>query len=214
MVKIIIVYDNTSFIEGLTEDWGFSCYIEAYNRKILFDTGGNGVILLKNMKLLNIDPKEIDDVIISHPHFDHIGGLSAFLNENTTAVIHVPYSFRGIFYANEIKYYDKPSQIYSEFYLSGELNHSEQTLAIKTDKGLILIVGCSHPEMKDIFKSFSQYGNIIGIVGGMHDFKDFKLLKKLNIICPTHCTKYIDKIKELYPKKYTKGGIGKIIEIM
>lgn len=161
MVKITIIYDNTSLIEGLTKDWGFSCYVEAYGKKILFDTGGNGDILLKNMKLLNIAPPDIDDVVISHPHFDHIGGLSAFLNENTTAVVHVPESFKGIKYKNKVKYYDKPSQIYPEFYLSGELDNLEQALAVKTSKGLLLIVGCSHPEMKNIFEPISQYGNII-----------------------------------------------------
>ena len=139
MLKITIIYDNTSLVEGLTKDWGFACYIEAYGKKILFDTGGNGDILLKNMKLLNIAPPDIDDVVISHPHFDHIGGLSAFLNENTTAVVHVPESFKGIKYKNEVKYYEKPSQIYPGFYLSGELDDLEQALAVKNSSGLTAI---------------------------------------------------------------------------
>ena len=67
--------------------------------------------------------------------------------------------------------------------------------------------------MKDIFDPVSQYGNIIGIVGGMHGFKDFKLLKEMKLICPTHCTQYKEKIEKLYPGPYTKGGVGKIIEI-
>ena len=213
MVKIKIIYDNTSLIEGLTEDWGFACTIEAHGRHILFDTGGNGSILLKNMKLLNIDPESIDDVVISHPHFDHIGGLSAFLNENLTAVVHVPASFKGIKYSNEVKYYDCPEEIYSGFYLSGELEQLEQAMAVKTNQGLLLIVGCSHPDMKNIFDPISRYGNIIGIVGGMHGFRDFQLLKEMKLICPTHCTQHIDKIKELYPGGYMKGGVGQVIVV-
>jgi 7,8-dihydropterin-6-yl-methyl-4-(beta-D-ribofuranosyl)aminobenzene 5'-phosphate synthase len=74
-MKITILYDNTVFQSGLKPDWGFSCLVEAHNRTILFDTGSNGSILLENMKKLDIDPLSIDEVFISHSHFDHISGL-------------------------------------------------------------------------------------------------------------------------------------------
>ncbi|MBE9511692.1 MAG: MBL fold metallo-hydrolase, partial [Bacteroidetes bacterium] len=79
-MKITIIYDNTAFLAALKPDWGFSCLADTHNRSILFDTGSNGSILLENMKKLDIDPLSINEVFISHPHFDHIGGLSAFLN--------------------------------------------------------------------------------------------------------------------------------------
>jgi len=85
-------------------------------------------------------------------------------------------------------------------------------LAIKTEKGLILIIGCGHPGVEKIMDSVSKFGNIYAIVGGLHDFKEFKILKDIEKICPTHCTKYKEKIKSLYPKKYIEGGVGKIIE--
>jgi 7,8-dihydropterin-6-yl-methyl-4-(beta-D-ribofuranosyl)aminobenzene 5'-phosphate synthase len=46
MVKLTIVYDNEVFQKGLRSDWGFSCLIEIEGRKILFDTGADGKILL------------------------------------------------------------------------------------------------------------------------------------------------------------------------
>jgi hypothetical protein len=101
-MKITIVYDNISTSDALISDWGFSCVVELPDRKILFDTGGNGRILLENMFELNIDPNLIDDIIISHSDFDHIGGLSHFLNLNSSAVIHNPISFRGIKYPNQV----------------------------------------------------------------------------------------------------------------
>ncbi len=82
-MRITVLYDNTVYKEGLRADWGFSCLVEIPpqgGRKFLFDTGANGSILLSNMEKLNIDPRSIDEVFISHAHFDHVGGLSAFLN--------------------------------------------------------------------------------------------------------------------------------------
>jgi len=47
----------------------------------------------------------------------------------------------------------------------------------------------------------------------MHDFDMFYILDDLNTICPCHCTKYKNKIKELFPDKYVEGGVGKVIDI-
>ena len=77
-MKVTIIYDNTSARPELQADWGFSALVEAKGKRILFDTGADGRILLSNMEKLKIDPKEIEDVFISHLHWDHTGGLSAF----------------------------------------------------------------------------------------------------------------------------------------
>ncbi|MBW2739319.1 MAG: hypothetical protein JRE64_10840 [Deltaproteobacteria bacterium] len=58
-MKITIIYDNTAWDKNLTPDWGFSCLVEAYDRKILFDTGAKGSILLDNMKKLDVDPEAL-----------------------------------------------------------------------------------------------------------------------------------------------------------
>ena len=212
-MKIIIGYDNTTTNNELTADWGFSCYLETGKRNILFDTGGNGMILMKNLLKLNIDPQAVDDIVISHPDFDHIGGLSTFLNTNHTAVIHVPVSFRGIRYPNEVLYYDKPTRIYENIFLSGELGKREQSLAVKIPAGLVVIVGCGHPGIAEILTSFSKFGKIYALIGGLHDFDEFELLKNIEIICPTHCTKHKEEIRMLYPGKIIEGGVGKVIEL-
>jgi 7,8-dihydropterin-6-yl-methyl-4-(beta-D-ribofuranosyl)aminobenzene 5'-phosphate synthase len=212
-MKITILYDNIVFLSGLKPDWGFSCLVETHNRNILFDTGSNGSILLENMKKLDIDPLSIDEVFISHAHFDHVGGLSAFLNENNNVKIYVPISLRGIRNAKEIIYVDEPMTLHENIFSTGELDHIEQSMAVKTDKGLVLIAGCSHPKMKNILKAASQFGKVHAIIGGLHGFNEFELFKDLGVICPTHCTQYIAEIKSLYPEKYIEGGAGKIIEI-
>jgi len=45
------------------------------------------------MEKLGIDPEEINDVFILHLHFDHTGGLSAFLDQNNDVKVWVPHSF-------------------------------------------------------------------------------------------------------------------------
>ena len=210
-MKVTIIYDNEIYKKGLAADWGFSCLVEVENTgKILFDTGTNGSILLSNMEKLGIDSASIDEVFISHPHFDHIGGLSAFLNLRSQITVYVPMSLRGVHDAKEVISVSEPLKIHENVFSTGELDGIEQSLAVKTDKGIVLIVGCSHPKMAHILKAASQFGKVVAIVGGMHGFSEFGLFKELELICPCHCTTHKAQIKSLYPKQYIDGGAGKI----
>ena len=213
-MRITILYDNDVYKEGLQADWGFSCLVEipCYGgTRILFDTGTNGSILLSNMEKLNIDPTTIDEVFISHAHFDHVGGLSAFLNVKSDVTIYVPPSLRGIRGVKEVVSVSEPLKIHENVFSTGEIDHIEQSMAVKIDEGIVIIAGCSHPRMAHILKAASQFGNIHAIVGGLHGFSEYDLFKDLELICPTHCTQHKAEIKALYPKKYTDGGVGKII---
>jgi 7,8-dihydropterin-6-yl-methyl-4-(beta-D-ribofuranosyl)aminobenzene 5'-phosphate synthase len=213
-MKVTIIYDNTAYKKGLQADWGFSCLVEGDNTPtILFDTGTNGSILLSNMKKLNIDPGAIDEIFISHPHFDHIGGLSAFLNVKNDVTLYVPVSFRGIHRAREVISVSKSLQIHENVFSTGELEHIEQSMAVKTQKGIFLIVGCSHPDMRYILNAASKFGNLYAIVGGLHGFNTFELFRDLQLICPTHCTQYKAEINSLYNKQTIEGGAGRIIEL-
>jgi len=212
-MTITILYDNESKIEGLDADWGFSCLIEAYGRRILFDTGGNGSILLRNMDALNIDPLSIDEVFISHIHFDHTGGLSAVLDINHSVTLYAPSTLRGVFHVKEIIYEDEPAQLDENFCTTGLLDNMEQSLAIQTEKGLVVIVGCSHPGVGNILQAATRFGKPYMLIGGLHGFDEFELIKELQLVCPTHCTQHIAEIQSIYPDKYIQGGVGRVIEI-
>ena len=212
-MKVTILYDNEAWQEGLTADWGFSCLIEAHGRRILFDAGGSGSILLKNMSVLGVDPRSIGEVFISHVHFDHTGGLSAILDMNDNVTLYAPSSLRGVFHVKKTIYEDKPGQLHEHFYTTGLLDDMEQSLAIETEKGLVVIVGCSHPGVGSILKAATQFGTPYILIGGLHGFKEFELVEELQLICPTHCTQHIREIQSLYPNKYIQGGAGRIIEI-
>jgi len=211
-MKVTIVYDNEVSKEGFKADWGFSCFIEAYGKKILFDTGANGSILFNNMEKLDIDPAVIEEVFISHNHWDHTGGLLDFLKINPVKV-YIPQSCQEPPGAREIIKIEKSLKIHENIFSTGELKNVEQSLLVKTEKGLVVIVGCSHPGVKNILKAASDFGDPKVLIGGLHGFRDFDLVKDLEFICPTHCTQFKSEIRSLYSEKYVSGGVGKVIEI-
>jgi 7,8-dihydropterin-6-yl-methyl-4-(beta-D-ribofuranosyl)aminobenzene 5'-phosphate synthase len=84
---------------------------------------------------------------------------------------------------------------------------------LKGKKGWCLLTGCSHPGVEKILKVAKQRGDITGLIGGLHDFNNFSILKRLDLICLCHCTQHKREIKELYPTTYTESGVGNIIKI-
>ena len=211
-MKVTIVYDNTVYQRGLKSDWGFSCLVEGEKTpRILFDTGTSGSILLSNMQKLNINPASIDEVFISHPHFDHVGGLPDFLQVNKEVKVYIPISCPKPSGAKEVVGIEQPHQIHENVFSTGELDGIEQSMAIKTDRGIVVIVGCSHPRMAHILEAASQFGKVYGIIGGLHGFNEFDLFKDFGLICPTHCTQHKAEINSLYSESYIDGGVGKII---
>lgn len=211
-MKITIIYDNHAFNKDLKSDWGFSCLIETPGKNILFDTGAKGNILLDNMRKLQIEPSIVDEVFISHKHRDHIGGLSDFLRLNQTKV-YIPSSCPEPQFATEIIKVKEKLKIHENIYSTGELNNFEQSLIIGQDKNLIVITGCSHPGVRQILTAASKFGKVSTLIGGLHGFKEFELIKDLEHICPAHCTQYTPEIKARYPHKFIEAGAGQVIEL-
>jgi 7,8-dihydropterin-6-yl-methyl-4-(beta-D-ribofuranosyl)aminobenzene 5'-phosphate synthase len=213
-MKITLIYDNEVHTRGLRSDWGFSCLIDREDTpRILFDTGASGSILLHNMEELGLDPLSIGMVVISHAHWDHTGGLSHFLTRNREAKIYIPESCRAPKNAEEVIRVKDSLEIWPGVFSTGELMGIEQSLAVSTEKGLAVIAGCSHPGVENILNAASQFGTPYALVGGLHGFSRFDVIKDLSIVCPCHCTQYKARIRSLYPQKYTDGGAGKIIEL-
>jgi 7,8-dihydropterin-6-yl-methyl-4-(beta-D-ribofuranosyl)aminobenzene 5'-phosphate synthase len=209
-MKVTIVYDNEAYNKDLKSDWGFSCLVEAYNKKILFDTGADGDILLKNMEKLHIDVTSIDEIFISHAHGDHTGGLSHVIAKNPVRVYIPPsYKERGPNFVT-VK---RPTKIHTNIYSTGELKGVEQSLVVNTGEGLAVIVGCSHSGVGTILRVASTRGEVTTLIGGLHGFNQFALLEGLNLVCPTHCTKNIAEIKSRFPQAYMRGGAGRVIEV-
>jgi metal-dependent hydrolase (beta-lactamase superfamily II) len=69
----------TSDLEARAE-WGFSALVEADDARLLFDTGNLPDTVAVNAKVLNVPLQGIHDVVLSHWHVDHTGGLPAVLD--------------------------------------------------------------------------------------------------------------------------------------
>jgi len=213
-MKITIVYDNCVRKQWLKAGWGFSCLIEIEDSPpLLFDTGADGATLLHNMKQLGIDPRHIGTIVISHAHGDHTGGLRSILQINKHADIYLPASYLARLPERKVTLVSQPSQISETVFSTGELKGMEQSLVLKTGKGIVIVAGCSHPGVGKIMDAASQFGKIYGIVGGLHGFHNFSRLKSLSLICPCHCTQYKSEIRRLFPEQCVAGGAGLELEL-
>ena len=211
-MKITIIYDNEVWKKGLEAAWGFSCLVEAYDKTILFDTGGNGRILLGNMKKLQLDPRAVDSIFISHAHADHTGGLYDFLQINPCR-IYLPLSCPEPPGGGEAIRVKGPIKIYDNIFSTGELGNVEQSLIIKISSDTVVVAGCSHAGVRQILEKANAHGKVKALIGGLHGFNEFRLVEGLEYICPTHCTQHKNEIKTLYPDKYIEGGAGREINL-
>lgn len=82
-------------------EWGFAAVLEVDGRRLLIDTGARAETVLNNATELKVDLASITDLVITHNHGDHTGGLlalrRALARQNPQALsrVHVP---KGIFY--------------------------------------------------------------------------------------------------------------------
>jgi len=62
-------------------EWGYSALVEVDGHRILYDTGSSADLVLRNARALHVDLSNVEDVVLSHNHYDHVGGLMALRQE-------------------------------------------------------------------------------------------------------------------------------------
>jgi len=235
-LDLTIVYDNNPYNSELETRWGFSCLVKGTEKTILFDVGGEGTVLLKNMEKLEIDPKEVEVIVLSHIHYDHIGGLSDFLKINPKVTVYMPESLpqsvKNIVKTSgsqlvEVK---KPVKICQNVYSTGELGTfiKEESLIIKTSKGLVVVTGCAHPGIVDIVIEAKEMlkTDVYLVLGGFHLcwMNQLQVNRIINGIkgqdvvkvAPCHCSG--DIARKLFERAYGKDfiliGVGKKLKVI
>jgi len=273
--KVTTLVENAVAQSGnaLLGEHGLSFYIETGDRRILFDTGQN-LAISNNARVLGIDLKQIDTVVLSHGHYDHSGGLQSILecNKNFTLYGHPDvfspkvkrnngnYKYIGIpveedDFVNEgvsLKLSRKPVEIAPGVMTSGEIAlendfedgepmfflktdeqvmpdtlADDQALILETDKGLVILLGCSH---RGVINTLTQVARLKGshkihaILGGLHLGKasDDKLAKIIDhlrgfdfeMLGVGHCTgpRAFLALANAFEDRVFLNTVGKVIE--
>jgi 7,8-dihydropterin-6-yl-methyl-4-(beta-D-ribofuranosyl)aminobenzene 5'-phosphate synthase len=110
--------------------------------------------------------------------------------------------------------------------IAGEPN--EQSLAVETSKGVVVMVGCSHPGVVKIVETVRRQRGVESIrllIGGFHMFRhteqeiaaQVKALKRLKVeaVRPAHCTGETAHrlFKEAWGRRYATAGAGNVITL-
>jgi len=167
---------------------GISYWLKTDSSNLLFDIAfaDESPVFKNNLKRLHLDQKNITDLVISHLHPDHIGGVNAsrknLLNipqiiNNDQFSVYLP-AAADVKNANKNIIYS-PQLITKEIATTGPLRANlffsgpteEQSLVVKIkNKGLVIIVGCGHPNLEKTLKMAKKIGEdkIYAVIGGLH----------------------------------------------
>ena len=281
--SILNLYDAFGYQKrGTILDWGFSALIHYNGKTILFDTGNNADKFEHNIKALGVDLNQVDIVVLSHRHYDHISGFDYMLRVKPAVKVYLPadlalgapfhYTFskdtkqslagmppEQLYFGGTVNSMDyKPGDrfhganqefvpesreiapgiylIVTRSVMMGDFNayppnepghpdlagFPELSLALRTEKGVVLITGCSHSRVEEIVRATKHYlGSPIELVeGGFHLFpydaayisNIAHLLKDdlgVRRVAPAHCTGNLAfKIfRDLYGENYNYAGV-------
>ena len=229
-VKLQVLFDNNPYMDDLQTDPGFSCLIKIKNRTLLFDAGRIGKILMSNIEKLEINPADIEKIVISHNHSDHICGLPVLMKECNKPEVYITKAMannvtdyaQGLIdesiksaekHASKVIRTTGPLKISNNVYTTGVMGNRmpEQALIIQTDAGLIVITGCGHPGVVELTRTAKKLlkQDVLLVLGGFHLIgKKPEEIQKIvtdlsnlsRFVAPCHCSG--DIARELFKQKF------------
>lgn len=277
-------------IKGTTLHFGFSTVVIYKGKLILFDSGTDARIFEKNLKALKMDLRKIDVAIVSHGHYDHIGGFDYLLEVNPKVKIYAPNDFHslgaptkfpfretepdaaktlskdeqyfrgekvvegmvsvptGRFWKSNVEYLTEAKEIlpgatiiptvsklmgtfikYPPFEENPQfVGMPELSLALATEKGEIIISGCSHTTIESIIQETQKIrpGKIYLVAGGFHLIPYSRqyiedLAKRMRdeygveSVAPAHCTGHLgfSIFQKQFGDKYKFFGLGETLKL-
>jgi len=224
-LRITTLSENTASAmpRGLLGEWGLSVLAEVDNLKVLLDTGQR-VSAVNNGDILGVEWSNIDNIVLSHGHYDHTGGLRRVLSRmkkqveviahpdawaakyayfpdaNYSAYIGIPFQREKLETLGAVfKLTNEPTWLSDNVVTSGEIPMTteyeaidpglclkeggeflpdplkdDQALFIKTEQGLIVILGCAH---RGVINTLRHAQKVTGmelihtVIGGTHLFR-------------------------------------------
>jgi len=196
-LSILPLIDSESADENLKTENGVSYLVQADDKEILLDIGFNKgkehpSPLLHNMSELGKSFDEIDYLVFSHLHLDHVGGmaeqkagkfsLSQGKVETPDIPVYAPAPLAPSEYNpqfTKITVSEKPTEIMPGAYTIGTIPRQlfligyieEQALAFNlADKGIVLLIGCGHQTIQRILERTKALFDlpIYAVIGGLH----------------------------------------------
>lgn len=109
----------------------------------------------------------------------------------------------------------------------GTMEMNELSLAIRTPRGLAVVVGCSHPGVEKILEQAAEIEQrLYTVVGGFHLVRTpepevrrvaLALHETLKVerVAPAHCTSELgfQAFQELFRERFDRAGLGAVIEL-
>ena len=103
-LKVTIL--STMLADSGIGEWGFSALVEVGDHRVLVDTGARPQTVLQNARELGVDLASVQEVILTHNHDDHVGGLMTLRQElmkTNPAALSRAHVAKGIFYSRPTK---------------------------------------------------------------------------------------------------------------
>ncbi len=185
--RITILYDAFGSDAAFTKDWGFAALVEANGKRILFDTGDNPEIFAHNVRAAHVDLRQLDFVVVSHRHGDHIGGLSHLLSVNPRVRIYAPKEGFGVFGSSlpgsfyrrndalptQMRYFDgqpPPALHFGTAWPGANIELVDKTIQIAPGITLIALISdaAGTKELKELSLAIDTPDGIVLVVGCSH----------------------------------------------
>jgi len=237
-MEMKILFNSAGVDDWLSTGWGVSFLI---GTRLLFDTGEKGEYLLNNIRQMGVELDPVKDVVISHDHWDHTGGLWDVFKDRKDIQIYSCPGFSDTFKEKvQLSGYrsvesDGFRQVAENVHVTGEIIGqykeraiSEQAAVVETNKGLSVITGCAHPgiiKILDLVREKFPGKPFYAVFGGFHlmnkhprninsiinVFKDLSIKKA----GPTHCsgTEAENIFKEEYGDNFLSMKAGETFNI-
>ncbi len=202
-------------------EWGLSLLIHWQSQNILLDGGPSG-LFLKNAGYMQSDLSSVNAVTLSHHHWDHADGIEFFnppagtkLYAHPELLEKVPSALKTLLEDRyTLKLSSAPVEIGDGLFFLGEIPRKtafekgvhnndpmreDSAIALKTEKGCIVISGCSHSGIANICIQAEEVSGqpLRGVIGGMHLFDDNRTTvhetvswfekKNMEFFYPMHC---------------------------
>lgn len=217
--EIAVVYDSDGR-PGYQTGWGFSAVVSSGEGRVLFDTGWDGRVLRHNLGRMGLTFADMDKVVISHAHWDHLSGLTEVLSEparEEPLEVFVPASFsdnlkKEIAKRAVLREVDGPQEVMPGIMSTGELGGplKEQSLVVVDGGSGIVVTGCAHPGLGVIINRVEGIAHPSWIIGGLHGAKAAYFPRDLDRLVLCHCTKEKNAIMAEFPGKVSIGRAGDV----